>query len=170
MTYKTFIAGVALAVSAVAIPQAQTSDQAFVTKMAGVGMTEVELGTLAKDKASSGDVKGFAQRMIDDHGKGVEELKGLAQRKNFAWPAALPPESVAEKDKLSKLSGHAFDQAYIAAMVKGHRDLLPFVRAYAQSSSDAELKAWATKVSSSVEAHMMHAEKVQREIGKTATH
>ena len=170
MTSRNFIVGVALAVWAVATPQAQTSDQAFVTKMAGVGMTEVELGTLAKDKASNGDVKGFAQRMIDDHGKAGDELKGIAQRKNLAWPAALPPESVAEKDKLSKLSGHAFDQAYIAAMAKGHRDLLPFVRAYAQSSSDAELKAWATKVSSSVEAHLMHAEKVQGAIGKTATH
>ena len=170
MTYKNFIAGVALATAVVAIPQAQMSDQAFVTKLAGVGMTEVELGKLAKDKASSGDVKGFAQRMIDDHSKAGDELKALAQRKNFTWPAGLPAESVAEKDKLSKLSGHAFDEAYIAAMAKGHHDLLPVVRGHAQTGADAELKAWASKVSSSVEAHMTHAEKVQREIGKTATH
>ena len=169
MTYKTFIAGVALAVPAVAVPHAQMSDQAFVTKMAGVGMTEVELGKLAKDKASSGDVKGFAQRMIDDHSKAGDELKALAQRRNFTLPSALPPDSVAEKDKLSKLSGHAFDEAYIAAMAKGHRELLPVVKGHAQTGADAELKAWATKVSSSVEAHMMHAEKVQREIGRTAT-
>jgi putative membrane protein len=170
MSYKTFIVGVALAVGAAGAVQAQHSDQQFVTKLAGVGMTEVELGKLAKDKASNGDVKGFAQRMIDDHSKANDELKAIAQRKNFSLPTALPPESAAEKEKLSKLSGAAFDRAYMDAMAKGHRELLPVVRGHAQTGADAEVKAWATKVSSSVEAHLMHAEKVQREIGKTATH
>ena len=40
----------ALAISG-AVVGAQGADQAFVTKLAGVGMAEVELGTLAKDKA-----------------------------------------------------------------------------------------------------------------------
>jgi putative membrane protein len=170
MSYKTFIVGVALAVGAAGVAHAQLSDQQFVTKLAGVGMTEVELGKLAKDKASNGDVKGFAQRMIDDHSKAGDELKAIAQRKNFSWPSALPPESVAEKEKLSKLSGAAFDQAYMDAMAKGHRELLPSVKAHAQSGADAEVKAWATKASSSIEAHLVHAEKVQREVGRTATH
>ena len=92
--------------------------------MAGVAMGEVELGTLAKDKASSRDVKGFAQRMVDDHSKAGDELKAIAQRKNLTWPSALPADAVALKDRLSKLSGAAFDRAYIDAMVNGHREVL----------------------------------------------
>ena len=76
----------------------------------------------------------------------------------------------AEKEKLSKLSGAAFDRAYMDAMAKGHRELLPVAKGHAQSGADAEVKAWAAKVSSSIEAHLMHAEKVQREVGRTATH
>ena len=171
MRYKAFIVGVALAVAATATAGAQSAaDQAFVTKLAGVAMAEVELGTLAKDKASSREVKAFGQRMIDDHTKAGNELKGIAQRKNFAWPAALPPEAAALKDKLSKLSGAAFDRAYIDEMVKGHTGVLAEVKKEAQSGSDPEVKAWATKATSSVQAHLTHAQDQQRELGKAGTH
>jgi putative membrane protein len=170
MRYKTLIVGIALAVAA-AGAQAQSGDQGFVTKMAGVGMGEVELGTLAKDKASSREVKGFGQRMVDDHSKAGDELKAIAQRKNLTWPSGPGPDAVALKDKLSKLSGAAFDRAYMDAMVNGHREVLGVVKAQAQAaSSDAEVKAWAAKASSSVQAHLTHAQEVQRELGKTATH
>jgi len=133
-------------------------------------MGEVELGMLALDKAASRDVKGFAQRMIDDHRKAGDELKAIATRKNFAWPAELSADAKALKDRLSKLSGAAFDRAYIDAMVSGHRDVLGVMQAEAQSGSDAELKAFAAKASSTVQAHLTHALEVQREVGKTATH
>ena len=171
MRYKAFIVGVALAVVGAATAGAQSAgDQAFVTKLAGVAMAEVELGTLAKDKASSREVKAFGQRMIDDHTKAGNELKGLAQRKNFAWPSALPPDAVALKDKLAKLNGAAFDRAYIDEMVKGHTEVLGVVQKEAQSGSDPDVKAWATKASSSVQAHLTHAQNQQRELGKAATH
>lgn len=170
MTYKTLIVGIATAVAYAASASAQSGDQAFVTKLAGVGMAEVELGTLAKDKASSREVKAFAQRMIDEHKKAGDELKAIADRKHLAWPTALPADAVALKDKLSKLSGAAFDRAYIDAMVSGHREALAEVRTEAQSGSDAEVKAWAGKASSVVQAHLTHAEKQQGELGKAATH
>ena len=91
-------------------------------------MGEVELGMLALDKAASRDVKGFAQRMIDDHRKSGDELKAIAARKNFAWPAARPPTERRLKERLSKLSGAAFDRAYIDAMVSGHRDVLEVMK------------------------------------------
>ena len=172
MTYKTCIVGMALALAAVSSAAAQGAggDQGFVTKIGGVGMGEVELGMLALDKAASRDVKGFAQRMIDDHRKAGDELKAIATRKNFAWPAELSADAKALKDRLSKLSGAAFDRAYIDAMVSGHRDVLGVMQAEAQSGSDAELKAFAAKASSTVQTHLTHALEVQREVGKTATH
>jgi len=169
MTYKALIGGIAIAIASAGL-HAQGADQAFVTKLAGVGMAEVELGTLAKDKASSREVKAFGQRMIDDHTKAGDELKAVAQRKHLTWPGALPADAVALRDKLSKLSGAEFDRAYIDAMVNGHREVLAEVRTEAQSGGDPDVKAWATKASSTVQAHLTHAENQQRELGKAATH
>ena len=169
MRDTALIFGIALAVASTSV-RAQSGDQAFVTKLAGVGMAEVELGTLAKDKASSREVKAFAQRMIDEHTKAGNELKAVADRKHLAWPAALPADAVALKNRLSMLSGAAFDRAYIDAMVDGHRGVLADVRTEAQSGSDPDVKAWAMKASSTVQAHLTHAQDQQRELGKAATH
>jgi putative membrane protein len=169
MAYKTFIAGIALTLATAGL-HAQAGDQAFVTKLAGVNMAEVELGTLAKDKASSRDVKAFAQRMIDDHRKANTELKTVADHQHLTWPTALPADAVALKDKLSKLSGSAFDHAYVDAMVMGHGEALTEVKAEAQSGTDPEVKAWAMKASSVVQAHLTHAQDLQKEHNKTATH
>src|SRR6476619_7682948 len=45
------------------------SDHNFVNEAAIGGMAEVELGNLAKEKASNPDVKSFGERMASDHGK-----------------------------------------------------------------------------------------------------
>ena len=41
-------------------------------------MAEVEHGRLAGQNATNDETKQFAQRMVDDHGKVGDELKGLA--------------------------------------------------------------------------------------------
>jgi putative membrane protein len=59
-------------------------DKKFIMEAAHGGMMEVELGKLAVDKASSPDVKQFAQRLIDDHSKANDELMQLASQKGIA--------------------------------------------------------------------------------------
>jgi len=161
--------GIALAIATAGL-RAQAVDQAFVTKLAGINTAEVELGTLAKDKASSRDVKAFAQRMIDDHRKANDELRAVADRKHLTWPTALPADAVTLKDKLAELSGKEFDRAYVDAMVMGHGEALTEVKTEAQSGSDPEVKAWAMKASSVVQAQLTHAQDLQKEHNKTATH
>src|SRR6185503_1782374 len=112
------------------------------TKIGEVGTAEVELGKLALQKTQRDDVKKFAQQMVDDHTKAGDELKALAMRKNISWPADLDAEHKALKDRLSKLSGAAFDQAYTQAMVDGHRKVAAEFRTETTSGADAEVKAW----------------------------
>src|ERR1700704_5457665 len=72
-----------------------TTDATFVMKAAKGGMAEVELGKLAAEKGTSNEVKKFGQRMVDDHGKGGNELQTLAQSKNITLPADIPPKEKA---------------------------------------------------------------------------
>src|SRR6185437_11610509 len=125
----------------------------FVMKAAGGGMAEVELGRLATEKASSPDVKQFGQRMIDDHGKANDELKGLATRKNITLPAAPDAKHKATQDRLSKLSGTAFDRAYMADMVADHNaDVAEFMHA-SKMAKDPDVKAWAAKTLPTLQEH-----------------
>src|SRR5438067_9061126 len=65
------------------------STASFLVKVADVGKTEVKLGHLTEEKASSRRVKEFGAMMVRDHSKANEELKDLAGRKNVTLPANI---------------------------------------------------------------------------------
>jgi len=147
------------------------SDGAFAMKAAQANMAEVELGKLALQKAMSDDVKKFAQMMVDDHSKALDELKGVAGTKNVTLPTAIDAEHKKLSDRLSKLSGAGFDREYMQAMVDGHRKVAADVRKESQSGADPDLKAWAGKILPTVEAHLKQAETVNRSVhSATSTH
>ena len=97
------------------------SDQQWVMTVAQGGMAEVELGRLASEKASNEQVKEFAKKMVDDHTKANDELKSIASTKNITLPNETDAKHKATMDRLSKLSGDAFDRAYIRDMLTDHR-------------------------------------------------
>jgi putative membrane protein len=126
------------------------------------GMAEVELGQLASQKAQSDQVKQFAQRMVQDHGKANDELKSLAQQKNITLPTELDAKHKATHDRLSKLSGAQFDRAYMQDMLQDHRKDVNEFRKESQSGRDPEVKAWAAKTLPTLEEHLTLAQTASR--------
>jgi putative membrane protein len=145
------------------------SSQAFVREAATAGLAELQLGQLAAQKASSADVKQFAQRMVTDHSKANDELKAVAQKKNIIVPATLTGEHKEMHDRLSKLSGAAFDRAYMDAMRDDHRKAVAMFRAQSQSGDDAEVKAFAAKTLPTVQEHLKLAEQTHAAVGTSGT-
>jgi len=141
------------------------ADRAFAMKAAEANLAEVELGKLAQQKASSEDVKNFANRMVDDHQKAYDEQKQWAETKGVTLPSDLNSKDKALRDRLSNLSGSDFDKAYIRDMVKDHKkDVAEFQRE-SNRASDPELKSWASKTLPTLQDHLKMAEDVN---GKTA--
>jgi len=131
-------------------------------------MAEVEIGKLAAEKAASDQVKQFAQRMVTDHQKAGDELKSMAQTKNITVPTELGPKHKALRARLEKLSGEAFDRAYMNEMVAGHRKAVTAFRTESNSGKDAELKQWAAKTLPTIEEHLKQAQDANRAVVGTS--
>ncbi len=139
------------------------SDKTFVKKAAQGGMAEVQLGQLAIEKGSSDEVKKFGQRMVDDHSKANDQLKQLAASKGVELPTSLNSKDEATKNRLSKLSGNAFDRAYMQDMVKDHtQDVSDFKKA-SQTAKDPDVKSWASGTLPTLEDHLKAAKSVVSE-------
>jgi len=145
------------------------TDQTFVMKAARGGMAEVELGKLAEDKGSSEQVKSFGKRMADDHGKANDELQSLAKNKNITLPTSLDAKDQALKDRLSKLSGAAFDRAYMSAMLTDHRKDVNEFKRESMSAHDPDIKAFASKTLPTLEDHLKLAQDTGKAVGTTGT-
>jgi putative membrane protein len=140
------------------------TDQTFMNKAAQGGMAEVELGKLAETHASSDAVKNFGRRMVQDHSKANDELKRIAGRENVSLPTSLDAKDQATMDRLSRLSGAAFDRAYINDMVKDHRaDIAEFQRE-ADHGSDPEVKQFASTTLPTLQEHLRLAEDTHNKV------
>jgi len=136
----------------------QTGDKKFAMDAAMGGMAEVQLGKLAAEKATNPDVKQFAQRMVDDHGKANDEFKTVASKESIDLPSSLDSKHQATIDRLSKLSGADFDKAYVKEMVKDHdMDVKEFQRE-SQNGQNASIRDFAAKTLPTVQEHqkMIH--------------
>jgi putative membrane protein len=133
---------------------AQSMDMNFAKAAAAGGMAEVKLGQLAADKGSSDFVKQFGQKMVDDHGKANDNLKSIAQKDSITLPTDIMPKDQALYDRLSKLSGAAFDSAYIKAMTMDHKkDIAAFTKE-STMGKNADVKDFATTTLPTVKGHL----------------
>lgn len=133
---------------------AASPDIAFAREAAIGGMAEVELGNLAKEKASSPDVKSFADRMVTDHTRAGDELKQWAQSRSIVFPPELDSKHKMLRDRLARLSGDAFDKAYMREMLSDHQQDVAAFKHEATSGKDPDLKAWARKTLPTLQEHL----------------
>jgi putative membrane protein len=112
------------------------ADRQFVEKMLMANMAEVELGRMASTKASSAEVKSYAEMMVSDHTKANEQLMPIAQSLGITAPTQLDAKHRAVADRLSKLEGAQFDKQFMAAMVQSHREALNDTRRASGSANN----------------------------------
>jgi len=132
----------------------KVDDKKFVKEAALGGLTEVELGKVAAEKASSPEVKQFAQKMVDDHTKANEQLKQIASKSNIPIADTLDSKHQSRIDKLSKLSGPDFDKAYVKDQVKDHEKDVKEFQAEAQGGTDPNVKSFAASTLPVLQEHL----------------
>ena len=163
--FGSFVLGCALAIPSFAAgPQdhmdagtkkmMSSGDSAFAMKAAQGGLAEVQLGKLAADKASNPDVKAFGQQMVDDHSKANDQLKSVAQQENMTLPTELNAKDQAMYDRMSKLSGAAFDRAYVKDMVKDHEMDVKEFQKESTSGKDDNIKNFASQTLPVLQGHL----------------
>lgn len=157
-----------LAVAGLATADLTTAEKAFVTKAAKGNMAEVELGKLASDKSHNQQVKDFGQQMVTDHSKANDNLKPIADSNGVQWPTQLTGEPKALYDKLSKLSGAAFDKTYIHAMVEDHQKDAKEYETESGKAKDSQLKSYVDQTLPVVQQHLSHIQSIQQGSGKSA--
>ena len=136
-------------------------DAKHLKELAQANMAEVEAGKLAAQKAQNADVKKFAQQMVDDHNKQLEEIRKLAQTKGVELPSAPDSKHQRAMKKLQSASPDKFDHEYMGQMVKDHRDALKLAQRTAKDAKDTELKSSAEKAAPEIEKHLQMARQLE---------
>src|SRR5579864_5165992 len=132
---------------------------------------DIDAGKLASTKAHSKDVRAFGQLMVTDHSAVNKSATELVQKLHVT-PESNPTSESLKKGgeenvaKLKRLSGAAFDKAYIDHEVTYHQAVLAAIdKTLIPSAQNAELKALLVKVRPAFVAHLEHAKALQAKLG-----
>ncbi|HEV2693848.1 MAG TPA: DUF4142 domain-containing protein [Verrucomicrobiae bacterium] len=146
--------------------QLSAKDSKFIKNALIGGQMEVTLGQLAAQKGADQSVRDFGTKMVADHQKAGDELKGLVTQKGGQVPEVPDQNSMAEH--LQKLYGHDFDKMYMNHMVKDHMKDIAEFESEAKNGDDAELKTWASKTLPVLQEHLQLAKAAQAKVEPAA--
>lgn len=136
----------------------------FMTAAAYSNNAEIEAGKLAQTKAQNAEVKQYAQQMIAEHTKANKDMAPVAAKKTITLPTDLKPENKQMAADMSKLSGAEFDKAYIAGQITDHEKTVALMQSQVDGGTDADAKAFATKMLPSVKMHLEMAQKISAKL------
>ena len=145
------------------------ADLAFVTKAAQSGKAEIDLAELAERKSEHPQVDALADQLEKDHEQVNQQLADLADRRDVDFPGdaiGLPgvtEEQKATYDRLERLEGAAFDQAWVDQMAQYHDASVKAVTT-ASNSSDADVKAFAEKALPTSKHHLEQLQQLQKTV------
>lgn len=138
-------------------------DAEFVDKAGIVGKTEAQASQLALDRSSNPDVKAFARRMLDDHGRMTTALRRLGAQKGLPVQARMLVDPAVTT--LRTQTGRAFDKGYIAlAGPNAHEAAIRLYEAEARDGRDPQLRAYAANMLPMLKAHLSAARELEHSI------
>ncbi|MBD8064429.1 DUF4142 domain-containing protein [Devosia sp. PTR5] len=137
-------------------PMNVTDPTEFATMAAPSNMFEIESSKLALERATSEDVKTFAQQMIDDHSKAGEAMKAAASQDGVTPPSELDQKHQEMLDQVSRAEGDAFDAAYVAAQVQAHDEAVALFEGFANTGENSALKQFAETTLPTLQQHREH--------------
>jgi putative membrane protein len=152
---RTCIA-VALLIAATSAFAQDRGGKAFLQQAIEGNYAEIQMGQLAQQKGQSEGVKSFGQMLVTDHSEANNKALRVAKEVGLNPPDGPSKKQQSNYDRLSKLSGAAFDRGFAHDMVMDHRnDIREYERA---SKAKDSIGQYASNTLPTLRKHLQTAE------------
>lgn len=132
---------------------------------------EIEIGELARTKATDTQVRNFAQRIVQEHRALKTEVTNSAQRLNFSpiMPEAdenlLQDHQNAMRELREKPRGREFDEAFLEHEIMMHRKVLDEVEDALGRNRNEEIRAVLETARTGLRGHLETAQELEKKFG-----
>jgi putative membrane protein len=142
---------------------APVGDGVFVKKATVSDTYEIAAGRIAETKATSADVKTFANRMITDHTKSSDQLKSILSKKGHTpAPPPIDPAHKAMLNKLRNAGAQDFDSLYAQQQIQAHQEAVMLYTSEQQSGTDPDIKNFAVQTLPVIQQHLSMAQQLPK--------
>lgn len=129
-------------------------DQQFMPDAIQAGLTEAEMGRLAKTNGQSDAVRQFGQRLVDDHQRANRQLLAVANRLGVTLPGEPDAAHQQHLTEMASLRGLEFDASFVRHIVIGEEALLGMMMKEAKYGQSRDLRDFAQNLIPTLEQHL----------------
>lgn len=139
-------------------------DRDYLVKAAPCCDAMVKYADLAEKRAANPEVKAFARRLADEHRRLHKDLAKAAEDQKLAVASGTEKPVKEEVDRLSKLSGAEFDQAFLKRVIEDHEQGIKMCEAQGEKGTDAKLREFARTAAPRLKEHLKEAKMLAEKI------
>jgi len=128
---------------------------------------DIDNAHVALERSTNESVKAFAQQMVTDHTSVNDKAKALATKLSLTpqpngTSRSLLSTTKAKRARMAKLSGAAFDKAYLDNEITYHQAVIDMLnQKLVPGAQNTELKDLLTSVQPAFDAHLQHAKETR---------
>src|SRR5689334_8520942 len=167
MKTLTVIFAAALALATLPAAAQAPNDAQIAAIVVTANQVDIDAGKLAQKKGSNAEVKAFGKQMVTDHTAVNKQAVALAKKlklepQDNPTSKSLKLRGAENVKKLGKLTGAAFDKAYVEHEVAYHEQVIEAIKnTLISSAKNPELKKLLETGLPLFEGHLEHAKHLQ---------
>jgi putative membrane protein len=132
---------------------------------------EISAAKVALAKNVSPSVKNYAQKILHDHQKHLDETYALSKNKNIKPIESKTSQSIQRKDqeelsKLQKKDGTKFEKKYVKEMVKTHENALALLDKAIPKIKDPQVKQYLVATRAVISEHLQMGQMLDKQMAK----
>ena len=151
----------------VSTPDEPVTTTYYVPQQAIGDMYEIEAGEIAMKRATSPEVRAFAQQMVEDHNATLAQLRNFVADNpiNRALAQNLDPRRRAMIENLRSASDDDFEHVYLGQQAAAHDEAYNLNKSFAANGGYPELQAIAAENADRI---AQHRQKIEGLLSKAA--
>jgi putative membrane protein len=133
-------------------------DAKFLEDAIQTDIAEVKLSELALQRSNDDHVRELAHRLQTDHSASMQQSIAVAKNLGLKMPSTPTADALEHYAALEKLSGEAFDAAFVRHMVDGHREAVAKFEQQSHSNSNSAIADLVAETLPQLKEHLSMAE------------
>lgn len=144
---------------------ADTTERLCVARSARFGFQQIILANEAARRSRQAEVLALARSLSSTWAEETWSVRGIGRKAGWEPPKRVAPEQRQDSEALARTPDEAFDQAYLALVVREHEAFLGVLDARARKYDDPALRSWVQRMRPIVKSHFSQA----RDLAKRLT-
>jgi putative membrane protein len=141
------------------------ADNEFIREIVADATLEMRMAQLAERKGQSSAVKQLATRIAADHNRLQADWLAMASSNGQPFKPGFGKNHKAKLDAIQKLSGRAFDRAYISTVVRDHRDYINYFEKEGRAANSSQVRELVNRDLPTLRSTFNQAKQVGTQIG-----